>query len=57
MDKIVKKYLNDIFINNFSHLYKSKPTLKQVDNSNYYYIIADKSKYISLIHLDIEDEK
>jgi|MDTB01.1.fsa_nt_gb hypothetical protein len=57
MDKIVKKYLNDIFLAHFSHFYNSKPEIKQIDDTNYYYVVGKDTNIISLIPLDFLDEK
>lgn len=57
MDRIVKKYLNDFYLAHFSHLYIRRPEIKQVDKTNYYYIISKENNIISLIPLDFLDEK
>lgn len=53
MDKIVKMAINDLFIKHFSHVYKSKPELKSVDNTNYYYLTNKDSNIICLLPLDL----
>lgn len=52
MDKTVKTILNSLFMQHYAGVYNTKPTLKPVEDTNYYYITAEDSNIICLLTLD-----
>ena len=52
MDETIKLLLNTFFMKHYSKVYTSKPTLKSVEDTNYYYVTNDDSNIICLIPFD-----
>ena len=52
MDETIKMLLNNFFMKHYSKVYTSKPTLKPVEETNYYYVTNDDSNIICLIPFD-----
>lgn len=52
MDINIKNTLNDYFIKHYSNIYDSKPEIKAIEDSNYYYVTHPESNIICLIPLN-----
>ena len=54
MDDNIKTVLNGMYMKYFSNVYTSKPELKSVEDTNYYYISNKDSNIICLLPLEYE---
>jgi hypothetical protein len=49
MDTKIKMYINAFFTEHYKHIYPSKPEIKSVENTNYYYTQHPESNIVCLI--------
>lgn len=52
MDSNTKTILNAMFMQYFSEVYKSKPEIKSVEDTNYFYLTNKDSNIICLLPLE-----
>jgi len=52
MDNMTKIILNEMFQKHYSKVYKSKPEIKMVEDTNYFYITNKDSNIICLLPLE-----
>lgn len=52
MDNMTKIILNEMFQKHYSKVYKSKPELKTIEDTNYFYTSSEENNIICLLPLE-----